>query len=30
MSATVGSPGQKKILVLASNPAVSEQTGWPC
>ncbi|MFI9508908.1 type 1 glutamine amidotransferase domain-containing protein [Nocardia sp. NPDC052566] len=28
MSATVDTVGQKKVLVLASNPSVSEQTGW--
>jgi putative intracellular protease/amidase len=29
MSATIDTLSDKKILILASNPAVSEQTGWP-
>ena len=29
MAATVDSSAIRRILLLASNPAVSEQTGWP-
>lgn len=29
MSATIDTISQKKVLIIASNPAVSEQTGWP-
>ena len=29
MSAEVDTLGTKRILILASNPAVSGQTGWP-
>ncbi|MFC5176971.1 hypothetical protein [Nocardioides taihuensis] len=29
MTATIDTHGAKSVLMLASNPATSEQTGWP-
>lgn len=29
MSATIDNISKKRVLIVASNPAVSEQTGWP-
>ena len=29
MSATIDNISKKKVLIIASNPAVSETTGWP-